>query len=72
MQETGSIKRFYQDRGFGFIKREMAPDVFFHVRDVRNLEDENALVAGAPVEFEAMQDPRGWRAVNVALVDEGA
>ncbi len=32
----GTIKAFNSARGFGFIARPKAPDLFFHITDVNN------------------------------------
>jgi CspA family cold shock protein len=66
MREKGIIKRYIEDRGFGFIQRENGPDVFFHFRDVG--PDGQEIRERAAVEFELTQGFKGARAVNVVLL----
>jgi CspA family cold shock protein len=61
----GTIARWFEHRGFGFIDVENQPnDIFVHVSDV------NGFVAprmGDNVEFEVQDTYKGPRAVNVEL-----
>jgi CspA family cold shock protein len=64
---TGTVKWFNGGKGFGFITREEGEDVFVHYSAIqgegfRNLEE------GQSVEFDIVQDPKGLRAANVAVV----
>lgn len=53
-QLTGTVKRWDDQKGFGFIVPDGGgPDVFVHVREL----DGDKLVNGTAVVFEAMQDP---------------
>jgi CspA family cold shock protein len=63
---TGSIKRLVRDRGFGFIKVENGPDVFFHRSHVRDASFD-ALEEGLAVEFEPAESDKGPRAAWVKL-----
>jgi CspA family cold shock protein len=47
----GSIKKVVPDRGFGFIRPERGPDVFFHCSSVRGAAFES-LSEGQAVEYE--------------------
>ena len=62
----GSIKRLVRDRGFGFIKVENGPDVFFHRSHVRDASFD-ALEEGVAVEFEPAESDKGPRAAWVKL-----
>ena len=65
-REQGLIKRFYADRGFGFIGRTGAQDVFFHVSDVKSGAE---IREGSPVAFEITLDQLGrQRASGIAEV----
>ena len=67
MREQGVIKRFYQDRGFGFIGRAGKQDVFFHIHDVEPGAAE--IREGGRAEFEVTADQVGRpRASAVVLV----
>ena len=67
-RESGTIRRFY-DRGFGFIVRPDGCDLWFHIADSPGIEDENKLVAGAPVTFDVVTGKRGPVAVCVELLE---
>ena len=59
MLEVGFIKRYWPSpRGYGFIKREGCPDVFFHVSELEAGAEE-AIREGMRVEFTYTTDPRG-------------
>ena len=47
----GSIKKIVQDRGFGFIRPERGPDVFFHCSTVQGGAFES-LTEGQEVDYE--------------------
>jgi len=47
----GSIKKIVQDRGFGFIRPEKGPDVFFHCSTVQGGAFES-LTEGQEVDYE--------------------
>ncbi len=67
MREKGIIKRFFPERGFGFITRDGKPDVFFHCHQV-GTEDEETITAGKLVEFEVTEKDGRYRAVDVVLL----
>lgn len=53
---TGTIKKWIQDKGFGFITpAEGGPDVFFHESALREGDD---IVEGATVTYEAGPDKK--------------
>ena len=68
---TGLIKKYFDDRGFGFIKpHDGGQDVFFHVRNFVNLPDDVALSERDEVSFEVGTDPVNGktRAQNLRLI----
>ncbi|HWR35358.1 MAG TPA: cold shock domain-containing protein [Clostridia bacterium] len=67
MREKGTIKTYFDDRGFGFIRRVGCPDVFFHCSQV-GTEGDRQITVGALVEFEIVQADKGLRAVMVTLL----
>ena len=68
MREKGLVKTYFKDRGFGFIARIGAPDVFFHINQVY-WQDEPVLINhGALAEFVVQDTSKGWRALAVVLV----
>jgi CspA family cold shock protein len=65
--ETGTVKWFNTSKGYGFIQRDEAPDVFVHYSAIeaegfKNLEE------GQKVEFSIEKSPKGLQAVNVKIV----
>ena len=62
--EKGTVKWFNNAKGFGFITREGAPDVFVHHTSI-TMEGFRSLSEGETVEFEVVQGPKGLQAANV-------
>lgn len=65
---TGTIKT-KTDKGFGFIKLEGSPDVFFH-SSACNEQFDN-LNVGQMVSFDLEQGDKGPKAVNVVVSEGG-
>ena len=60
----GKVRSFDDGRGFGFITSPDCPEnVFFHVKDVIDLEAEE--LEGASVQFTLDQGDRGFKATDV-------
>ena len=63
---TGTIKRVFRDRGFGFIRTLDGQEIFFHRTGLRSARFE-ALSEGDSVVFEVESSPNGPRAVNIQV-----
>ena len=62
--EQGTVKWFNAEKGFGFIEREGADDVFVHFSAIQT-DGFKSLDEGQAVTFEVEQGNRGPQAVNV-------
>jgi len=62
--EQGTVKWFNAEKGFGFIEREGADDVFVHFSAIQE-EGFKALEEGQEVEFDIEEGSRGPQAANV-------
>ena len=65
--ETGSVKWFNDDKGFGFIARENGDDVFVHYSAI-NAEGRKTLLEGQQVSFEVETGQKGPQANNVTVI----
>jgi CspA family cold shock protein len=67
---TGTVERFMDDKGFGFIKPDSGDkDVFVHHSAIGGTGFKS-LPKGQRVQFELVQDPKGPRAENVEPLSE--
>ncbi|WP_028274134.1 cold-shock protein [Atopococcus tabaci] len=62
--EQGTVKWFNAEKGFGFIEREGAEDVFVHFSAIQE-EGFKSLEEGQAVEFDIEEGNRGPQAANV-------
>ncbi|WP_342430802.1 cold-shock protein [Neobacillus sp. FSL H8-0543] len=62
--ETGKVKWFNGEKGFGFIERDGGDDVFVHFSAIQG-EGYKTLDEGQEVTFEIENGQRGPQAVNV-------
>ena len=62
--EKGTVKWFNDAKGFGFITREGAPDVFVHHTAIM-MDGFRSLAEGEAVEFDIVEGPKGPAAENV-------
>jgi cold shock protein len=68
MRTAGTVKWFNDEKGFGFITPENgSKDCFVHHSAI-NADGFKSLKEGDRVEFDVMQDAKGPKATNVALV----
>ena len=62
--EKGTVKWFNRTKGFGFIEREGAEDVFVHYSAIGG-DGFRYLDEGDEVEFEITEGQKGLQAANV-------
>ncbi|WP_080146203.1 cold-shock protein [Marinilactibacillus piezotolerans] len=65
--ENGTVKWFNAEKGFGFIEREGADDVFVHFSAI-NEEGFKSLEEGQAVSFDIEEGARGPQAANVEKI----
>ena len=66
-RESGTVKWFDRNKGFGFIVRADGDEIFVHHRAIRRVGNERAgLDDGQDVSFVAVERQRGWQAEDVA------
>jgi CspA family cold shock protein len=66
-RETGTVKWFNGEKGYGFIAREQGDDVFVHFSAIQGQGFRN-LDEGQSVEFNVEQGQKGLQATNVAVI----
>ena len=67
-REKGKVKWFNNTKGFGFIEREGAQDIFVHYSAIKS-EGYRTLKEGQLVEFSVGQGAKGPQAEDVVPVD---
>ena len=60
----GKVRKFNQQKGYGFINDENGNDVFVHYSGL-NMEGFKSLDEGAQVEFDVTEGAKGPQATNV-------
>lgn len=65
-RETGTVKWFNTNKGFGFITRDNGDDVFVHFRSIRG-QGHRTLIEGQRVEFDVTKGEKGLQAEDVAI-----
>jgi CspA family cold shock protein len=67
MATRGTVKWFNAEKGFGFISREGADDVFVHFSAIQG-DGYRSLDEGQTVEFDVAPGRKGEEAQNVRVV----
>ena len=63
-RETGTVKWFNNQKGYGFITRENGEDVFVHYSSIRG-DGYRSLEEGMKVEFSVKENDKGLQAYDV-------
>ena len=67
-RQTGTVKWFNDEKGFGFITQENGPDLFVHFRAIEG-NGFKTLKEGQQVTFEAVEGQKGMHADKVQAVN---
>ncbi|MDP1573786.1 MAG: cold shock domain-containing protein [Coxiellaceae bacterium] len=67
-RETGVVKWFNDQKGFGFIARDNGDDVFVHHKAI-NATGRRTLHEGARVEFTVVKGDKGFQAEDVTMIE---
>lgn len=69
IKETGHVKWFNDDKGYGFISRENGQDdVFVHFRSIISTAGRKSLAEGQRVEFIVTKGAKGLQAEEVTAL----
>ena len=68
-KQTGTIKWFNNDKGYGFAVNESGEDVFIHYRAIMGDQQYKTLAEGQPVEFVQVKSEKGWQAHEVSVLE---
>lgn len=67
MRRFGKVKWFNETKGYGFIEQKGDRDVFVHYTAIR-MDGYRTLKEGQPVEFVALETPKGLQASEVVCI----
>ncbi|MGV9268525.1 cold-shock protein [Kitasatospora sp. NPDC003701] len=67
-RQSGTVKWFNAEKGYGFITPESGPDLFVHFRAIQG-EGFKSLEEGQRVTFVAVQGEKGMQADEVVVAD---
>jgi cold shock protein len=70
--QTGIIKNYNAEKGYGFISRDGGDDLFFHYSVVQPQSSVPMLRKDVQVSFEEGRGPKGANATRVELVGAAA
>jgi len=66
-RETGTVKWFHNEKGYGFISRENGEDLFVHFSAIIG-DGYRSLEEGDRVQFTVVEGDKGLQAQDVELV----
>ena len=66
-RETGTVKWFNNEKGYGFIEKDQGGDIFVHYKSIRGT-GYRSLEEGQRVEFEPGEGRKGPAAFEVEVI----
>ena len=68
-KNTGTVKWFNNDKGYGFAVNESGEDVFIHYRAIMGDQQYKTLAEGQRVEFVQVKSDKGWQGTEVEVLE---
>jgi len=68
-KESGTVKWFNNDKGYGFAVNESGEDVFIHYRAIMGDATYKTLAEGQRVEFVQVKSEKGWQDAEVEVLE---
>ena len=68
-KNTGTVKWFNNDKGYGFAVNESGEDVFIHYRSIMGDERYKTLAEGQQVSFTQVKSEKGWQGAEVEVLE---
>ena len=65
----GRVKWFNNEKGYGFIEYKENEDIFVHYSAIK-LDGYKTLTEGQYVEFNLVETPKGYQALDVVVIKE--
>ena len=69
-KESGTVKWFNNDKGYGFAVNESGEDVFIHYRAIMGDQNYKTLAEGQQISFTQVRSEKGWQAAEVEVLEE--
>ena len=66
--QTGVIKWYDSQKGYGFISGSNGEDVFVHHSQIKEKGNEKDLNEGEEVQFDIVKSEKGFQAINVQKI----
>ena len=67
----GRVKWFNNEKGYGFIEYKENEDIFVHYSAIK-LDGYKTVTEGQYVEFNLVETPKGYQALDVVVIKEAA
>ena len=68
-KESGRVKWFNNEKGYGFAVNQAGEDVFIHYRSVMGDEQYKTLEQGQLISFTQVRSEKGWQTVEVEVLE---